>query len=440
MTSTARPWLNVPVTDPYMLLTNGVLLHLDPPRVERADVRIRGSRIVEVSAELNPLPQEECHDLNGRWVMPGLCVAHHHLYSALACGMPMPTSPPTNFTQMLKEVWWRLDRALNPESVEVSGLVGGLQALRAGVTTIIDHHASPNFIVGSLECLDGALDSLGLRRILCYEVSDRGGSSESRAGLAAHSGLLSSPKDGMRAAMIGAHANFTLSDESLASCASLAREAGVGLHIHVAEAVDDQATTGEALIARMERLGALVPGSIFAHCVHLSDAELRAVKDAGIWVTHQPRSNQNNGVGYANVAGFSERTALGTDGIGADLFAELQSGWFRAQEGNIPWSPERWLQMMSSGAILAGEALGVRLGRIEADYEADLTVLEPIPGPLLRSENLAAAFLFRLHSAAVREVLVAGQWRLRDRLPCGIDSSEIDLRAQREATALWARM
>lgn len=423
-----------------MLLTNGVLLHLDPPRVERADVRIRGSRIVEVGAALTALPQEDCHDLKGRWLMPGLCVAHHHLYSSLACGMPMPSSPPANFTQMLKQVWWRLDRALDPDSVEVSGLVGGLQALRAGVTTVIDHHASPNFIVGSLECLDGALDRLGLRRILCYEVSDRGGKSESRAGIAAHSGLLSAKKDGMRSVMIGAHANFTLSDESLASCASLAREAGVGLHIHVAEAIDDEASTGEPLIARMERLGALIPGSIFAHCVHLSDTELHALGDAGIWVTHQPRSNQNNGVGYANVAGFPERTALGTDGIGADLFAELQTGWFRAQEGAVPWSPARWLQVVSSGATLAGEALGVQLGRIEPDYEADLTVLEPIPGPPLKSENLAAAFLFRLSAAAVQDVLVAGKWCLRDRLPCTVDSAEVDRRAQREASALWARM
>ena len=423
-----------------MLLTNGVLLHLDPPGVERADIRIDGSRIIKVGKALQALPQEECHDLNGRWVMPGLCVAHHHLYSALACGMPMPAAPPSNFTEMLKEIWWRLDRALDPESVEVSGLVGGLQALRAGVTTIIDHHASPNFIVGSLERLDGALDTLGLRRILCYEVSDRGGASESRAGMEAHSGLLSKPKDGMRAVMIGAHANFTLSDSSLSSCASLAREAEVGLHIHVAEAIDDEATTGEALISRMERLGALVPGSIFAHCVHLRRPELDALEDAGIWVTHQPRSNQNNAVGYADVGSFPKRTALGTDGIGADLFTELQSGWFRAQEANIPWSPERWLQVMSSGATLAGEALGVQLGRIQPGYEADLTVLEPIPGPLLTDQNLAAAFLFRLNSAAVQEVLVAGQWRLRDRLPCAVDTSEIDLRAQREAKALWARM
>ncbi len=423
-----------------MLLTNCMLLHLDPPRVEHADVRITDSSITEVGSGLTAGLGETNHDLGGRWLMPGLCVAHHHLYSALACGMPMPDESPANFTRMLEQVWWRLDRALNRNSVELSALVGSVQALRAGVTTVIDHHASPSFIEGSLESLDGALDAVGIRRILCYEVSDRGGIDESRAGLNAHHGLLSNDGGGMRAVMIGAHANFTLSDGTLAACAGLAREAGVGLHIHVAEAADDAASTGEGLVGRMDRLGALIPGSIFAHCVHLDAAELRAVSDAGIWITHQPRSNQNNSVGYADVANFPAQVALGTDRIGSDLFAELQAGWFRAQEAKVTWTPDRWLSVLSNGATLAGGALGVRLGRIEAGCEADLTVLDPIPGPPLTRDNVAAAFLFRLSPSAVRDVMVAGEWRLRERMPCGINADELDERAQREALALWKRM
>ena len=137
---------------------------------------------------------------------------------------------------MLQQVWWRLDRALDDESVRVSGLVGGVQALRAGVTTVIDHHASPGFIEGSLEALDGALGELGLRRVLCYEVTDRGGEAEAKAGIDAHRGLLAAQRNGKRAVLVGGHANFTMSDATLSACADLAREAGVGLHIHVAEA------------------------------------------------------------------------------------------------------------------------------------------------------------------------------------------------------------
>jgi len=337
-------------------------------------------------------------------------------------------------------VWWRLDRALDEESVEISALVGGVQALRAGVTTIIDHHASPSFIEGSLECLDGALGSLGMRRVLCYEVTDRGGPTQAADGLRAHHNLLAADGEKMRAVLVGAHANFTLSDDTLRACGDLARDAGVGLHIHVAEAVDDERLVGEPLIERMRRLGALLPGSILAHCVHLKPTELEAINDAGAWVTHQPRSNLNNGVGYAPIESFPETMAMGTDGIGGDLFTELQVGWFRAQEEGVPWAPERWLRALSSGASIASQLLGTRLGHIESGAQADLVVLDPIPGPPLESHNLPAAFLFRLSSSAVESVMIAGTWQLKQRQPVWLSAAALDSRAQEVAKTVWKRM
>lgn len=422
-----------------MLLRGAMLLHLDPPRVERADVRVDGGLIVEVG-QLDPRDGEVTEDLRGRWLMPGLVVGHHHLYSALATGMPLPSEPAESFEAMLAGVWWKLDRALDAHSIEVSGLVGGVGALRAGVTTIVDHHASPSHIVGSLELMDGALDRLGLRRVLCYEVTDRGTPQQARDGLKAHEHLLGLDGAGVRAVMVGAHANFTLTDQTLAAVGAMAREAGVGVHIHLAEAAADEPSTGEPLVARMERLGALPEGSILAHCVHLSDDELGRVRGAGAWVTHQPRSNMNNSVGYAPVASFGPDTALGTDGIGADLFAELQTAWFQGQEGGVGWAPDRYLQLLTSSARLAGSKLGVTLGLIEPGAAADLVVLDTQPGPPLADTNLAAAFVFRLTAGAVRSVLVNGRWALRDREPVGVDALELDAEAQQAALGLWERI
>jgi len=421
-----------------LLVRGGLLLHLDPPRVERADILIENGRIVAVGTD--PGDADQVLDATGHWVMPGLVCAHHHLYSALSCGMPGPTEAPTSFADMLAKVWWRLDEALDEESVRVSGLVGGIQALRAGATTVIDHHASPSYIVGSLECLDQSLDEVGVRRVLCYEVTDRGGPERTAAGLRAHEALLAAPTSGMRAVMVGAHANFTVSDDTLARCGAMAREAGVGVHIHVAEAVDDRQAVGEPLIPRMDRLGALLPGSILAHCVHLGADDLARIGDAGAWVTHQARSNMNNAVGHAPVGLFPETSALGTDGIGADMFAELQAGWFRGSEGGVPWSPARWLRALTDGARLAGDKLGVTLGKLEAGAAGDLLVLDPIPGPPLTADNLAGAFIYRLTSSAVRHVVVDGRLVLADRQPLGVDAGAIDDLARRVAPALWARM
>lgn len=413
------------------MILGGALL-LDPLGVRPGDVRVEGGRIVEVGEGLVGGPRVELH---GAWLMPGLVCAHHHLYSALATGMPFLPGVPNSFTELLQRVWWRLDRALDLDSVEVCGLVGGVDALRSGVTTIVDHHASPSAIAGSLRVLDSALGAVGVRRVLAYEVTDRNGRDGARAGLAETERQLGIGRSEMSATLVGAHACFTLSDDTIRDCAALARSAGVGLHIHAAEAVDDPEP-----LRRLRSLGALVPGSIVAHGVHLAPDELAAARDAHVWFTHQPRSNMNNAVGYAPVAAMGDRLALGTDGIGANLFAELQTGWFKGQEAGVPWAPDRWAGVLHAGQALAASMLGLPLGRIAPGHAADLVVLDPAPGPPLTTENLAAAFVFRFGSHLVRDVMVAGAWRLRDRVPTGIDMRALDRRAQAAATALWSRM
>jgi cytosine/adenosine deaminase-related metal-dependent hydrolase len=427
------------MSDGDLLIRGGTLLHLDPVKVERADVRIRGGEIVEVGADLAE-GAEPIMDAAGAWVMPGLVCGHHHLYSALACGMPFVEEPPINFADMLAKVWWRLDRALDEEAVDVSARAGAVSALRAGTTTIIDHHASPSFIEGSLEVMDDAIGAVGQRRVLCYEVTDRGGLERAAAGLRAHEGLLKRGPTGESAALVGIHANFTVGDRTLKQCAELAREHGVGLHIHVAEAHDDETVTGEPLIMRMERLDALIEDSILAHCVHLHRNELRRALDAGCKVSHQTRSNMNNAVGYAPLLYFGDDAILGTDGIDGDMFAELKTAYFRAQEGGVGLDPAGALRLLTNSARYASRQLGVTLGKLEVGAVGDVVLLDPCVGPPLLSENLAAAMIFRLTASQVRSVVVGGRLRLEDRRVTGLNEGTLAERAEKAALAVWDRM
>ena len=423
-----------------MLLKGARVLSFDPPAVTKEDLRIEEGLIVARASSLQAGPGEPVEDLSGKLLMPGLCVAHTHLYSALACGMPGPRKAPGDFKEMLEEVWWRLDQALDGESIRLSALVGGIAALKAGVTCLVDHHASPNAIPGSLETIDHALGRVGLRRILCYEVTDRGGDSARDAGLEAHRSLLAAGPSDTRAVLVGGHANFTLSDDSLRKMVDLAREHGVGIHLHLAEAEGDARYTGEPLIPRLQRLGALLPGSIFAHCVHLSSEEIRTLQNAGCWISHQARSNMNNGVGYAPVESFNDQTLLGTDGIGGDLFAELQAAWWKAQDAGIDWTPNRFLALLAANLRFASSKLTVKMGDLQPGSAADLVVLDPPAGPPLSAENLAGAFLFNWGSGMVRHVMGGGKLRLKDRRVLGVDESLVDLQAQAAAPAVWERM
>ena len=232
-----------------------VVLALDPPEVVSADLVIAGDRIAAVGQAPPGVTRRDC---SGTLVLPGNVCAHHHLYSALSRGMPYHLAPPVTFTEILQRVWWRLDRALDEAAIRASALRGGLDALRAGTTTIVDHHASPHAIDGSLDIIADALAELGVRSVLCYEVSDRDGPERAAAGIAENRRFLAR-STGLARGMVGAHASFTLSDDTLGALVEVARLGGSGVHIHVAEDASDQADaharSGHGVVERLELAG-----------------------------------------------------------------------------------------------------------------------------------------------------------------------------------------
>ena len=308
-----------------ILLQNSICLCLSPAAVERADLRIHGGKIVERASQLPVRRGEDVYDLRGKFILPGFVCGHTHLYSALSRGMPAPQESPDSFLAILTGVWWKLDRALDDESIYYSALVGAVDALRAGTTTLVDHHASPTAIHGSLDIIKEAIGEIGLRGILCYETTDRGGKKERDRGVMENERFIWANRENpFFRGLVGAHASFTLDDASLRLCGELAAASKTGVHIHVAEdsadVIDAEETYGCSIIDRLEKTGCLREHSVLAHAVHLSRNDIQRTQRANCWIIHNPRSNMNNAVGYAPVHLFGERTAIGTDGFPADMF------------------------------------------------------------------------------------------------------------------------
>lgn len=287
---------------------------------------------------------------------PGLVCAHHHLYSALARGMPAPPRTPTTFLEVLQQVWWRLDVALDLDLLAWSARLGALEALEGGTTAIIDHHESPSAIEGSLDVIAAACAEVGVRSVCAYGVTDRwaddGTAHDPAAGPpaamtdAARRGLAEGERF-LRAGgrgMVGLHAAFTCSDETLEAAAGLARDLGVGVHVHVAEGPDDAGAAARLAPLTDDRW-------LLVHAVHL-DADVGL---AGT-VVHNPRSNMNNAVGYARPARFANPVALGTDGIGADLLDEFRLAFVRHREDDLTATPETAWSWLAGGWDLVPEA------------------------------------------------------------------------------------
>ncbi len=456
-------------------LTNATLLHLDPIAVCEGAVRIEGGIIAAAGPDVAPDGSDETLDCRGAVVMPGLVNGHTHLYSALATGMPPPATAPTNFLEILERVWWRLDRALDAESVAMSGRIGALDALRCGTTTLIDHHASPSAVDGSLDQIEGGVAEVGLRAVLCYEVTDRNGPAGTQAGLAENRRYLDKCKQrgGDRfAALVGAHAAFTLGDASLEACVRLADEFETGMHIHVAEDLADDAICraeyGGPLVRRLEACGLLpssdendaspsaermAAASILGHGTHLAPADACRMAGQIAGLAHNPRSNMNNAVGYAPVA-HASNVLLGTDGIGSDMFAEARYAWFKARdaanevatmsspsaEAAHALTPDRVARMLARSAQVAGARLDVTLGRLVPGAAADLVVTDYRPATPLTGANAAGHLIFSMGPQHVRHVLIGGAWALTDRDPTYIEAAAVRAEAAPIARALWSRM
>lgn len=269
---------------------------------------------------------------------PGMVCGHHHLYSTLARGMPAPPKQPAAFGEILEQVWWRLDAALDLDMLRASALLGATEALLCGTTAIVDHHESPNAIEGSLDVIADACAEVGVRVVCAYGVTDRHGADGARRGLAENERFLRAGGRGL----VGVHAAFTCTDETLESAAGLAADLDVGVHIHVAEGPEDHAAG-----KRLERLAR--EDWLLVHCVSLD-------RDLPGTIAHNPRSNMNNSVGYAAPASRPNPVVLGTDGIGADMLEEFRLAYVAHRADDVVASPETAWSWLERGYVLVPEA------------------------------------------------------------------------------------
>ena len=335
---------------------------------------------------------------------PGMVCAHHHLYSALARGMPAPPKQPTGFGEILEQVWWRLDTALDLDMIRASALLGATEALMSGTTAIVDHHESPNAIEGSLDVIAEACAEVGVRVVCAYGVTDRHGPDGARRGLAENERFLSAGGRGF----VGVHAAFTCTDDTLEAATGLASDLGVGVHIHVAEGPEDRAAG--------ERLASLAADNwLLVHCV-LLDRDLPGT------IAHNPRSNMNNAVGYARPTRFSNPIVLGTDGIGADMLEELRLAYVAHRADDLSASPDDAASWLEQGYALVPEA---RDDTVTWSYDHVDSPWHVAFTPGIR---------------ATRVVDADDRVLLDDGRPTLVDLSEVRAKAAEQATRLHARL
>ena len=443
-----------------MIVTNGIIVTWEEPNRILNDhaILIKDGIISAIGPQqelLDTHPEQDYFDADGQYVFPGNICAHTHFYGAFARGMAIPGSPPKDFPEILAKLWWPLDKSLTLEDVRASALVMLVDAIRNGTTTLIDHHASPNAIQGSLDVIAEAIDESGLRGVLCYEVTDRDGVDQSKAGIEENVRFIERVNreniaGGRVGATFGLHASLTLSEATLEVCRQAA-PAEVGFHIHVAEHEADEydsiAKSGMRVVDRLHRQQILGPRSIVAHAIHVDAREVDLMAQSGTWVTHQPRSNMNNGVGVSEVESMMRAgvgICLGTDGFPHEMWEEwkmtylLQKVWHR--------DPRRMsavdvaIMAVYNNASLANQFLsGPPIGVIQPGASADLIFVDYHPHTPVTVDNLPWHIVFGIQERMVTTTIVDGKVLMQDRHMLSLDEEAITAHARELAPGVWER-
>lgn len=440
-----------------MIIFNGPVITNDPanPFVAEGAVAVEGDTIVAVgpTAEVRAAhPGQDLVDVGGRVIMAGLINAHTHAYSAYARGMAVH-QPTRNFTEILENLWWRLDRLLTLQDVELNAATTFIECIRNGVTTVFDHHSSPNAVSGSLQTMADVAGRLGIRTSLCYETSDRDGPGVLAAAIAENTLFMkqvNTHEQDMVKGLFGLHAAFTLSEASLdAACAAKEGVAG-GFHVHVAEAASDesdsQAKYGKRVVQRFEDHGMLGPETIAAHCVHANPDELDLLKDRNTTVVHNPHSNMSNAVGVASVADMLDRglrVGLGTDAYTPDILASAQVAKILASDHladpTIGFGQALQMAFVNNPQICA-RFFRKDLGVLKAGAYADLITLDYRRFTPLDAGSAGGHILFGMSGSQVNDTMVNGAWVMRDRDILTVDEAAIFARSTQRAPRIWAQM
>ncbi|MFZ4815434.1 MAG: putative aminohydrolase SsnA [Phototrophicaceae bacterium] len=398
---------------------------------------------------IQQFPDVERLDAKDQLMLPGNICAHTHFYGTFARGMAIPGEPAKDFPEVLAKLWWPLDKALDETSVRLSAELMMVDAIKHGTTTLIDHHASPNFIDGSLDVIADVVERAGLRGVLCYEVTDRDGKARAQAGIRENLRFIAAPRARVRGTF-GLHASLTLDDDTLEACASQL-PSGAGFHIHIAEHEADPQNSlqrsGKRTVHRLEQFGILGERTLAAHCIHIDASERERLAASGTWVSHQPRSNMNNGVGamdFSEMLAQGVKLCLGTDGFSHNMFAEWKAAYLLHKLANRDPREANGadvIQVATANNARLAETFfsGERLGEISVGAAADVILLDYRPFTPLTRGNAAWHLLFGYEASMITATIANGKVLMKDRVLVGIDESRIVAEALAYAPTVWER-
>ncbi|MDD3336312.1 MAG: putative aminohydrolase SsnA [Eubacteriales bacterium] len=440
-----------------LLIGNGRMITRDSsnPFLEDGCVAIENGKIIEIGVTAllrGKHSAAEFIDAEGGVIMPGMVNVHNHIYSALARGLSINGYAPKGFLDVLDGLWWTIDRNLMLDATEASADATFIDCIENGVTTVIDHHASYGAIEGSLFRIAKSAEKYGVRANLCYEISDRDGKEKMKAAVKENVDFLTWCKEqdsDWISGMMGMHAQFTMSDDTLAYCMEQKPE-GVGCHIHVAEGIYDVTQCvkehGKRPVFRLHDFGVLGHNSICGHCTHVSEAEMELLKDTDTMVSHNPESNMGNAIGCPPVLRMFHKgilIGLGTDGYTNDMIESYKVANLLHKhelcDPTVAWGeiPD---MLFENNPKMCARFMKTPLGVLTPGAQGDVIVMDYDPLTPMTKDNINGHIMFGMNGHNVKTTVIGGKVKMKNRRLIDIDKEQVMAHSREQAKDLCHRI
>lgn len=440
-----------------ILIGNGRLVtrNSENPLYEDGCVAVEENLIKEVGTTKDlkaKYPDAEFIDAKGGTIMPGFINAHNHIYSAMARGLSIKGHNPKNFMDILDGQWWKMDRLLHNEENKYSAYATYMEGIKCGVTTVFDHHASYGEIKDSLFAISDVAKDLGVRTCLCYEVSDRDGEDKMKEAVLENEAFMKATlKDDsdMQKGMMGLHAPFTLSNQTLEYCAEHKPEP-YGYHIHVAEGLADVYDSLEKYnkrcVERLFDMNILGEKTIAGHCIHINEREMEILAKTNTMVVHNPESNMGNAVGCGPVLKMLEKgilVGLGTDGYTNDMTESFKVANIIHKHNlcnpTVAWG-ESAQMLFDNNPQIGARYFNKPIGVIKEGAYADIIVTDYDPYTPMTAANINSHVLFGMQGRSVVTTMINGKVVYKDREFVHVDEKAMMAKIREVSEKYWNRI
>jgi 5-methylthioadenosine/S-adenosylhomocysteine deaminase len=413
---------------------------------------MQGGRILASGepAELaEAFPEHEREDWGEVAVLPGTVNGHAHTFQTLLRGF----GDDLNFMAWRDLVLYPFAERLDRDAIKTGALFDFAEMAKAGVTTAVDFfylhdHGNEN----AMAVVEAARE-VGIRVVLARSMYDWTGAPKrfqetpreaERNFLQLYAELRGNR---MAFAQPAPHSIHGASPEMIQQGARLAEEIGLPFHIHVAEGRYERELSierhGTSPVAFLDSLGVLSERTLMVHCVWVDQHDLALMSDRGVKVVHNPSANAFLGDGIAPVRQMSELSipvCLGTDGgctnSRQSIFEEMRMAALMAKASGADASVLGAEETVLMGTARGGEALGLPIGRIAADYAADLVVVDLRALSLQPAKTAFKQVVYSMQPDAIKRVVVGGETVVEDGRLTRVDEKEI-LAKVREVTRDW---